>query len=90
MMVEKLNGLVVSMSVLSPQPDLESLYESVPQRVLEELIKSGHRPSRIEIRSDLLFDLLEEILEKAGCRVMWVDRMLQMDEAIMSMISHLS
>ncbi|TFH23405.1 MAG: hypothetical protein E4H10_12210 [Bacteroidia bacterium] len=90
MMVEKLNGLVVSMSVLSPQPDLESLYESVPQRVLEELIKSGHRPSRIEIRSDLLFDLLEEILEKAGCRVMWVDHMLQMDEAIMSMISHLS
>ena len=90
MMIEKLNGMVISTSILSPQPDLRSMYESIPQKVLEELLKSGHRPSKIEVRSDLLHELLEEILEKAGCRVVWVTRMPLMDEAIGSLISHMS
>jgi hypothetical protein len=81
--------MVTVMSILTPQPDLRSMYESVPQRVLEELVKSGHRPSKIEIRSDLLYRLLEEILEKAGCRVVWVSQMPQLDEAIGSLISHM-
>ena len=89
LMVDKLNDMVTGMSMLTPQPDLQSMYESVPQRVLEELVKSGHRPSKIEIRSDLLYGLLEEILEKAGCRVVWVSQMPQMDEAIGSLISHM-
>ncbi len=90
LLVDKLNDLVISSSVLSPRPDLRSLYESVPQKVLEELLKSGHRPSKIEIRSDLLFDLLEDSLEHAGCPVAWVSEMPEMDEAIGSMISHFS
>ncbi len=90
LLIDKLSELVISSSVLSPQPDLRSLYESVPQKVLEELLKSGHRPSKIEIRSDLLFGLLEDTLEHAGCPLTWVSEMPQMDEAIASMISHFS
>ncbi|MEA3460275.1 MAG: hypothetical protein U9R49_00260 [Bacteroidota bacterium] len=90
MMVDKLTELIVSMSVLSPQPDLQSMHESIPQKVLDELIKTGHRPSKIEVRSELLFGLLEEILEKAGCPVERTDLMPQMDEAIRSMISQRS
>ncbi|MDF1576747.1 MAG: hypothetical protein P1P86_16295, partial [Bacteroidales bacterium] len=90
LMVEKGNGLVRSSSILVPQPDLRSMYESLPQRVLGELVQSGHRPSKIEIRTDLLFEILPEILEKAGCRVEWVEQMPEMDEAIESLISHLT
>jgi hypothetical protein len=90
LLVDKGNGMVRSTSVLAPQPDLQAMYESVPQRVLEELIQLGHRPSGIEIRSDLLFELLEDLLEQAGCRVRWVNKMPQMDEAIGSMVSHMS
>jgi hypothetical protein len=90
LLVDKGNGMVRSTSVLAPQPDLQAMYESVPQRVLEELIQLGHRPSGIEIRSDLLFELLEDMLEQAGCRVRWVNKMPQMDEAIGSMVSHMS
>ncbi|RLD69598.1 MAG: hypothetical protein DRI98_10140, partial [Bacteroidetes bacterium] len=90
MLVEKGNGLIRSTSILAPQPDLRSMYESVSQRVLDELVKSGHRPSKIEIRTDLLFDMLLEILDEAGCSVEWVDRMPEMDEAILSMISGMS
>jgi len=87
MLVEKGNGLIRSTSILAPQPDLRSMYESVPQCVLEELVKSGHKPSKIEIRTDLLFNMLLEFLDEAGCSVEWTDRMPEMDEAILSMIS---
>jgi len=90
LMVEKGNGLIRSYSILAPKPDLRSMYESVPQKVMEELVKFGHRPSKIEIRTDLLFDTLLEFLDEAGCSVEWVDRMPEMDEAIASMISGMS
>ncbi len=90
LMVDKMTELIVSMSVLSPQPDLRSMYESIPQKVLDELIRIGHRPVKMEMSSSLLFGLLEEILEKAGCPVEWTDLMPQMDEAIQSMISQMS
>jgi uncharacterized protein DUF6930 len=82
--------LIISSSILPPKPDLSSMYESVPQMVLEELLKTGHRPSEIQIRSGLLLELLEETLEGAGCLVEWVYQMQEMDEAIDSMISHMS
>ena len=90
LMVDKYSGLVTSTSVLAPKPDLRSLYESLPQKVVEELLKLGHRPSEIEIRPDLLFELLDEILGTAACRVSLVEEMPEMDEAIGSMISHMS
>jgi hypothetical protein len=88
LLIDKLSDMVISSSVLSPKPDLSSLYESVPQKVIEELLKPGHRPSKIEIRSDLLWILLEETLEHAGCKAAWVNQMPEMDEVILSLISH--
>lgn len=90
LMVDKLNGMIVTSSMLPPQPDLHSMHESLPQRVLEELVALGHRPSKIWIRSDLLDGLLHKILQKAGCRVQWVNEMPEMDEVIGSLLSNLS
>jgi len=86
LLVDEHSGLVTGMSTLSPQPDLRSMYESLPQQVLDELIKLGHRPSKIRIRNGLLFNLLEELLETAGCPVEWVDRMPEMDGAVGSLL----
>jgi len=90
LLLDKLNDKIISSSILPPKPNLAALYESLPQKVLEELLKTGHRPSKIGIRSDLLLSLLEETLEGAGCRVVWEDQMPEMDEAIASLISHLT
>ena len=65
------------------------MYESVPQKVLEELKKLGYRPTRIEIRSELLHALVHESLKGAKVRLLQVKRMLQMDEVIGSLVSHL-
>lgn len=90
LIVDKYVGTIISSSVLSPKPDLSTMYESVPQKVFEELLKLGHKPSVIEIRSDLLLTLLEEPLESAGCLVDCVDHMPKMDEVIDSLISNMS
>jgi Domain of unknown function (DUF6930) len=90
LLVDKLSGMLVSSSMLPPKPDLHSMQESIPQKVLEELIRLGHRPSKIWIRSDLLDGLLHEILEKSGCRVQWVNQMPEVDEVIRNLISNLS
>jgi hypothetical protein len=82
LLVDAQSGLVTGVSMLSPQPDLRSMYESLPQHVINKLIELGHRPSKIRIQTDLLFDLLEELLETAGCQVEWVDQMPEMDEAV--------
>ena len=89
LMVDKFSGMVVSSSMLPPQPDLHSMHESLPQKVMEELVRLGHRPSKIWIRSDLLEELLHEILEKAGCPVQWVIEMPEMDEVIGNLLSNI-
>ena len=62
LIVDKENGMVVGMSMITPHPDLHSIHELIPQMVLEELVKPGSRPSETEIRSDLLHTLLDEVI----------------------------
>ena len=89
MLADKKRGVVPGMQTLTPVPDLHAMYESVPQKVLEELEKLIYRPTRIEIRSELLYDLIHESLKGAKVRLLKVKRMPQMDEVIGSLISHL-
>ena len=89
LMVDAFKGWVLSTLVLPPEPDLHSLYESLPQRVVDELLKLGHLPAEIRVRSGLLLDLLQVMLEEAGCPVVLEEELPGMDEAIASMISHM-
>ena len=89
LLVDKESGLIPGMDMLTPQPDLHSMYESVPQRLLEEIGKLGYRPEKIEIRSNLLFGLVQGALKEAWCTPVQVKHMPQMDEAAGSLISHL-
>ena len=55
---------------------------------MKNLIRVSHRTKQeIEVRSDLLLELLEEVLEEAGCLVEWEPDMPYMDEVISGMIS---
>jgi len=90
LMVDAYSGMVTSTTVHAPLPDLHSLYESIPQKVLDELLKLGHKPSEIQIRSLLLLGLLKEMLEESACPVVLEEDMPAMDEIITSMISHMS
>jgi hypothetical protein len=89
-LVDKNSGLVMGPLMLSPEPDLHSMYESIPSKLVEELLKTGHRPSKIEIRSSLLYELLKDTMEDAGCTVAWAKEMPRMDEVIGGMITHMT
>ena len=89
LMVDKENGMVSGMTMLNPQPDLDSMHESLPQKLLEEIAKMEARPERIELRSDLLMGLLEGALKEAWCMPVLVEEMPAIDEAIDSLMNHL-
>ena len=90
LLVEKESEMIPGMQTLAPLPDLHAMYESVPQKVLDELEKLKFRPGRIEVRSDILYQLLEKPLKLANCRLLKVKRMPQMDAATGSLLSHLA
>jgi len=89
LLVDKGRGVVPAMQTLSPEPNLHAMYESVPQKVLEELAKLKYRPTRIEIRSELLYSLVNNSLKGAKVKLRQVKGMPQMDEFIASLVSHL-
>ncbi len=89
LMVHKESGLVSGMAMLSPLPDLDSMYESLPQKLLEEIAKMEARPERIELSSDLILGLVEGALKEAWCKPVLVKEMPLMDEAIDSLMDHL-
>ena len=90
LLVDKQSAMVPGMAMLAPQPDLHNMYESIPQKFLEEIINLGFRPKKIEIRSELLFVLLQEVLKEAYCSPERVEQMPQLDEAVESLRSHLA
>ena len=89
LLADKKNGLMLGMEMLPPLPDMHQMYEKVPEAVLDQVIKLGFRPTRFEIRSDILFHLVNSSLLRAGCRVLGVKRMEVMDEFIQSLSNHL-
>lgn len=89
LMVDKESGMVSGVSMLEPLPDLNSMYESLPQKLLEEIAKMEARPERVELRTDLLFGLVKGALKEAWCMPVLVEEMPLMDEAIDSLMDHL-
>lgn len=89
LMADKKTGLIIGMNMLTPIPDLDTMYESVPQKVLDELVNFGYRPQRIEVRSDLLNELVAKALKMAGCRQLKVKNLHSIDEAVASITSNM-
>ena len=62
LLVDKETGMVTGMEMLTPEPDLQTMHESVPQKVLEKFGELGFRPERTEVRPGLLHGLVEGAL----------------------------
>jgi hypothetical protein len=89
LIVDKETGMVCGMPMMTPERDLSALYESLPQKTLEAFFDQGYKPSKIEIRSKLLYELLYSILKKIGCPPILVDEMPVLDETVESLLDHL-
>jgi hypothetical protein len=89
LLIDKSSGMVVGMSLLHPDPDLQSIYESVPQKLLEEILKLGYRPGVLEFRSELFLGISKTFLKQSGCSPVLVEHMPLMDEALESLLEHM-
>ena len=87
--VDKKTGLVVAFETLPPLPDIDTMYESIPQIFLRMLLKQNNRPYHIEFRSDILTTLLSELIAKVGIILSKPGKMKTMDEAIESLLKHM-
>ena len=90
LLMNKTNGMIVGTDLMHPDPDLQSVYESFPQKLLEMILKLGYRPASIEFRSELLLGLSKVFLRQSGCTPVLVEHMPEMEEAIASLMEHLS
>ena len=89
LMADEEMGVVPGMQMLTPEPDLHSMYESVPQKVLEEIQKLRYRPEKIKVRSELLYSLVQKTMKDAKVQLSLVEEMPQMDAVITSLFSNL-
>ena len=90
LILDKSSGTIAGTNLLRPDPDLQSVYESFPQKLLEEILKLGYRPQAVEFRSEFLIGLAKNFLLQSGCTPVLVDQMPQMEEAISSLMENLS
>ncbi|MEA1886842.1 MAG: hypothetical protein U9N72_06510 [Bacteroidota bacterium] len=89
LLVDGETGMVAGMTMLTPIPDLDALYESVPQKLMEEIVNLGYRPEQIELRGEFLWGLAEGALKKAMCIPVRVEDMPLLDEAVESLIENM-
>jgi hypothetical protein len=89
LLVDRESGMVLGMNMLSPDPDLRTMYEHVAQKLLEALDKLEGRPRLIEMQSEQLSSLTAEALEKASCKISLKTRMAAMEDAINGLLDHL-
>ena len=90
LMVDKETGMVKGMSMMTPEPDLHTMYERVGQQLLEELNKAEQRPERVELHSELLLTLTGTALKKSWCMPVLQEEMPMVDEARKGLTEHLS
>ncbi|MCI0711021.1 MAG: hypothetical protein L0154_12760 [Chloroflexi bacterium] len=66
LLVEPLAGMVIGVELLQPLPSLEAMWGTVPEIVLRQLARTGHRPAKLLVRSPMLAELLSLVADPAG------------------------
>ena len=89
MLVNKKTGIIEDYRMLTPLPDLDTLYESLPEKLLDMFLDCHSVPQQVEIRSRVLISLLSEVLTKAGIKLINPDQMEAMDEAIEGIVENM-
>jgi len=89
LLVNKASGIIENYMMLTPLPDLDTMYESLPEKLLDMFLESHSVPQQVEIRSRVLISLLSEMLKKAGIRLITPGKMEAMDEAIDGIVKNM-
>jgi hypothetical protein len=79
--VDQKTGFVLSNNLLSPLPSLEAMWESVPQKVIENLVKLDLRPQQVLVKEGLMYQLLLVLSKKTDLPVVAVKNLPSINAA---------
>jgi len=66
LIVEAISGMVLGTELLEPDPTFEAMYGLIPMTVVRRLATLGIVPSEIKVRTALLYQLMEVLVEDLG------------------------
>ena len=90
MMVDADSGLVVGNEILQPVPTLESMWESVPTKVVEWLAKIHLLPMKILVSSEFLYQLLLHLSDELSLSLELSETLPNLDQARAYLLEYLS
>lgn len=63
LIVEAASGMVLGTELLEPDPTFEAMYGLIPMTVVRQLARLGIVPSEVKVRTALLYQLMEVLVE---------------------------
>jgi hypothetical protein len=81
MIVDASNGMILGHDMLQPQPSLEKMWGLIPMHVVYQLARSNIRPKEIKVRSQLLYQLLQALVDELHFKLKSSHRLPMLDEA---------
>lgn len=81
LMTDADSGMVLGHDLLKPEPDLKAMWELVPVTVVYQLAQVGRVPRQINVRSPLLFELLQLLTAELGFKVNSKSALRSLDQA---------
>jgi hypothetical protein len=69
LVVETTSGMILGHDLLSPHPSPEAMWGRIPEKFADQLSGVDLAPERISVDSDLLFGLLEPLVDEAGIEI---------------------
>ncbi len=81
LVVESDSGMVLGSELLSPESGLEAMWGEVPVTVVHQLARIGVVPYQIKVRSSLLAQLLDTLVEDLGFEIKATRNLRSLDHA---------
>jgi hypothetical protein len=90
LMVDAKSGMIVGQDMLSPEPDLNSIWANTPDAFISQcLFGLQARPATLHVCTEDLFELFEPIAERLKIKLSLRDELPRLDEAVESLFGML-
>ena len=90
LVVESDSGFIFTSELQSPESGLEAMWGQIPVNVVHQLAKIGVVPHQIRVRSSLLAELLQTLVEELGFEVKQTRNLPSLDQAKESLLEWFS
>lgn len=89
MIANKKSGIIEGFETVTPFPDYHSMVEKVPLIIVNLIRKLRFRPMRIEVKDQILYELLHPALTRSEINVTLMPSLGTIDEAYEGLAGHL-